>query len=175
MTRDEAKRIYNELDYSFDEYVSLIDDIYDDFEAEKKPKKKTKAITIVDNTSLNIAKLLYDRILTINPTFKEPNFNQWAKDIELCIRIDKRTVTELVDCINWIYTNDGKFWQKNILSGAKLRKQFDQMNMQVITKQHTKQELKLSEEAQVWANVYRKQGMSEEVIIEKLREGEYIA
>lgn len=181
MTRDEAK---HRLDLARDgrfgsssrsAMMDVIDKIYDSFEIKQKPKRKTKAVAVVDNSALNVAKYLYDKILTINPTFKEPNLNQWAKDIELCIRIDKRTVNQLVECINWIYSKEGEFWQKNILSGKKLREKFDTMNMQVITKTHTKQELKLSEEAQVWANVYRKQGMSEELIIEKLREAEYIA
>jgi len=124
--------------------------------------------------SLRLSNYLFNNILKVNPNFKKPNLDTWAKDIDKAIRIDKRTVEQLKECIDWIYTEKGAFWQKNILSGKKLREKFDTMNMQVITKVSTKQELKLSEEAQVWANVYRKQGMSEEDIIEKLREAEYI-
>ena len=76
---------------------------------------------------LNLLSYLLNHILKLNPKQKKPNLNTWAKDIDLAIRIDGRTVQELKECINWIYSPDGSFWQKNILSGKKLREQFDKM------------------------------------------------
>ena len=83
--------------------------------------------------SIRLANYLLQHIIRVNPTFKQPNINTWAKDIDLAIRIDGRTVEELTRCIEWIYTNKGAFWQKNILSGKKLREKFDTMNMQIIS------------------------------------------
>ena len=39
---------------------------------------------------------------------------------------------------------------------------------------YCKESLAFSEEAQVWANVYKKKGLSDEEILEKLREGGYL-
>ena len=80
--------------------------------------------------SLIIANYLLSKILTINPSFKKPNIELWAKDIDKAIRIDKRSGTDLRKCIDWIYTKQGEFWQRNILSGKKLRDKFDVMFMQ---------------------------------------------
>ena len=104
-----------------------------------EPSLNTLTITTNHHLSLatNIANYLLNKISTINPSFKKPNIDTWAKDIEKAIRIDGRTEQELISCIDWIYTKDGEFWQKNILSGKKLREKFDTMNMQVITKRKT--------------------------------------
>ena len=83
--------------------------------------------------SIRLANYLLQHIHRVNPTFKQPNINTWAKDIDLAIRIDGRTVEEITRCIEWIYTDKGEFWQKNILSGKKLREKFDTMNMQIIS------------------------------------------
>lgn len=80
--------------------------------------------------SLEIAEYLFSKIITINSSFKKPNFEVWAKDIDKAIRIDNRSKEELINCINWVYTKQGEFWQRNILSGNKLRQKFDTMNMQ---------------------------------------------
>jgi len=88
-----------------------------------------------------VANYLYLKIKENNPTYKKPSLSAWIKDIELAIRVDNRTKTELINCINWIYnTSKGSFWIPNILSGKKLRQKFDTMNMQskAISKQESK-------------------------------------
>jgi len=72
-------------------------------------------------------------------------------------------------CISWIYSPDGEFWRKVVLSGKKLRDKFDQMNIQAISKVPTKQELELSEMAQSFANVLRKKGVADDEILRQLR------
>lgn len=131
----------------------------------------TKEVTTSKNSedSIRLALYLYKNITKINPSFRQPNINNWAKDIDLAIRIDGRTMDQLKDCIDWIYSKQGEFWQKNILSGKKLRDKFDTMNMQVITKKPTKKEEKLSKLAQNTVNVMRKRGHTEEEIEEELR------
>lgn len=74
---------------------------------------------------------MLQKIKTKHPNFKNPNLDVWSKDINLAIKVDGRTADELEQCIDWIYSQIGAaFWQKNILSGAKLRKNFDTMFMQ---------------------------------------------
>ena len=89
--------------------------------------------------SIRLANYLLQHIHRVNPTFKQPNIKRWAKDIDDAMRIDKRTVEELKNCIEWLYTDKGSFWRKNILSGKKLRDKFDAMNMQVISTKNNQQ------------------------------------
>jgi predicted phage replisome organizer len=85
------------------------------------------------NDAKEIAKYLFEKIKSFNPTFKN-NYSTWEKDIEKALRIDKRTKAQLIDCIDWIYSSDkGAFWIPNILSGKKLREKFDTMNIQAMS------------------------------------------
>ncbi len=100
-------------------------------EVQEEVKGKGEIVTTQSyDDALTIAHYLHQNIIQVNPTFKEPNLDSWAKDIDKAIRIDNRTPQQLKECISWIYSSQGEFWQRNILSGNKLRKQFDQMNMQ---------------------------------------------
>jgi len=72
-----------------------------------------------------LSELLFVLILKNCPKAKTPNFKTWAKHIDLAIRIDKRTPDELEQVIRWCQQHS--FWQSNILSTEKLRKQFDQL------------------------------------------------
>lgn len=85
-------------------------------------------------TSKKFAELLYSLIKEQNPAwYVEPNFEQWAADIEKIHRIDKRTYRQIEFTIRWAQNDN--FWRKNILSPAKLRKQFNTLVIQ-ITNQH---------------------------------------
>ena len=129
----------------------------------------TEIVPTENEDSLKIANYLYKHILKINPSFKEPNLNSWAKDIDLAIRIDKRTTQELKECIEWIYnTKKGAFWIPNIMSGKKLREKFDTMNTQAITNKPTKEEKQLSEMVIATVAVMRKRGATEKEIEEEL-------
>ncbi len=105
-----------------------------------KPKPKTEPQTKVMELSttllsgLKVSEYLLSKILTNKPNFRKPNLETWSKDIDLAIRIDKRTESELIGCINWIYTDQGSFWIPNILSAKKLREKFDTMESQMTTK-----------------------------------------
>lgn len=99
---------------------------------EHKSTKDTKesSVTLRDE-ALQIAGYLFQKISYQQPSFKKPNLELWAKDIELALRVDGRTKEQLIACIDWIYsTPKGNFWIANILSGKKLRDKFDTMNMQ---------------------------------------------
>lgn len=76
-----------------------------------------------------LSKYLFKLIKRNNPQAKEPNFNQWAKDMDYIIRIDKRSYRNIVRVIHW--SQHDQFWKTNILSPEKLRKQFDQLIMKI--------------------------------------------
>jgi hypothetical protein len=77
----------------------------------------------------NLAKHLHDLIKTNNPNFKKPDLHTWALHIDYMIRIDKRNPDEIMDVTTWAQNDD--FWQTNILSTKKLRKQYDQLLMKM--------------------------------------------
>ena len=82
-----------------------------------------------DAQPLLLAELFKARIIENNPKAKPPStLTAWAKTIDLMIRIDKRTPAEIREIILWSQRHE--FWASNILSAAKLRKQFDTLWMQ---------------------------------------------
>jgi len=95
---------------------------------------------IEDSLEIKLSKLLFEFILKINPKAKKPNFQTWAKHIDLAIRVDGRTPEELEQVIRWCQADD--FWYSNILSTQKLRKQFDQLWVKMNALQEPKPESK---------------------------------
>lgn len=79
--------------------------------------------------SIECAKKLRDKILEIYPNNvgarKIGCVNRWAKDIEKMNRIDGRNWDDIEKSIDWAMSDP--FWQKNIWSGANLRKHYDRL------------------------------------------------
>jgi len=107
-------------------------------ESKPKPKPKPKTEVMELSTTLlsgiKVSEYLLSKIIINKSNFKRPNLQTWSKDIDLAIRVDKRTEQELIGCIDWIYTEQGSFWIPNILSAKKLREKFDTMESQMTTK-----------------------------------------
>ena len=82
-----------------------------------------------DSPEIRLSNLLYNLMLKNNSNVKKPNFQTWAKNIDLMIRIDKRSLDDIEKTIKWCQKDD--FWHTNILSTAKLRKQFDQLSLKM--------------------------------------------
>jgi hypothetical protein len=78
-----------------------------------------------DSIEIGLAEALHEKILLNNPSTKKPNFQSWAKTFDLMLRIDKRTPEQIKAIIDWAQGHH--FWHRNILSPAKLRKQFDRL------------------------------------------------
>ena len=95
----------------------------------------SKSLVLTTETEIisnRVADYLLTKIISNKPNFKQPNLNTWIKDIDRAIRIDERTEKQLIGCIDWVYSEDGSFWIPNIMSGEKLRKQFDTMEAQMM-------------------------------------------
>lgn len=71
------------------------------------------------------AEYMVNQIKEINPNLKTPNINSWANEIRLMQERDNRDPFEIKRVFDW--ANNDSFWRTNILSPAKLRKQFDQL------------------------------------------------
>lgn len=76
--------------------------------------------------TLELAERLKGLILANNPKAKIPeSLAVWAQDADRMLRLDKRTRQELEQVMDFCQRDS--FWKANILSMAKLRKQFDQL------------------------------------------------
>ena len=76
-----------------------------------------------------IARGLRDSIRSHTPNFVGPSsLDGWARDIDLALRLDSRTVEDVEDVVRWCHGDPrGEFWKTNILSGKTLRRQMDQL------------------------------------------------
>ena len=73
-----------------------------------------------------LAQLLHDKIKNNTPAWNMTgSLDKWAEDINKIIRLDGRTAEQVAYVIDWVQKDD--FWRKNILSGTKLRKQFNRL------------------------------------------------
>lgn len=78
-----------------------------------------------DSDEFRLSNLLYELIKKNNPKFKAPNLDNWCGHVDKMIRLDKRSVDDIEVVTRWC--QEDNFWQKNILSTDKLRKQFDKL------------------------------------------------
>ena len=69
----------------------------------------------------------FDALRTIKPDFKAPDLDKWALEMDRLLRIDKRSAESVQAVIDWLPSDE--FWRTTILSPAKLRKQFDQLEI----------------------------------------------
>lgn len=59
----------------------------------------------------------------VKPSLTKPNLTTWANDIRMLRQLDGHTHREICELFKWAARDS--FWHKNILSPAKLRKQWD--------------------------------------------------
>ena len=81
-----------------------------------------------DSVEMELALYLFEKIKQNNPEhtdLTESQKQKWADSIRLMIERDKRTPQKIRNMIDWCQADN--FWKQNILSTAKLRKQYDTM------------------------------------------------
>jgi hypothetical protein len=82
---------------------------------------------------MKAAKYFWAHVKVWSPSAKEPspaNFQKWAKDFDLIMRVDGRTKEEIKDLIAWIdqkpESSKGFAWKKVVLSPATLRERWNE-------------------------------------------------
>jgi len=107
-------------------------------DTEKKPYKIHHKNTPYggDSIELKLASLLLEKILNRKPDFKKPDLQSWAREIDLMIRRDSRKPENIEKVILWCQADSGGSgkwagWQDVILSTAKLREKFDQLDLKM--------------------------------------------
>ena len=101
-----------------------VDDTVNDNSRKESPDS-AKAKYDDDSPYLKLAKYLYMKIKENNSKAPTPNFQNWADDIRKLVELDKNTVEEVKDVIDWCQGND--FWKNNVMSASKLRNQFPKL------------------------------------------------
>ena len=75
------------------------------------------------------AQWIFTRVQVITPTAQQPNWPAWANDIRLMRDSLKVSHREICEVFTW--ANGNQFWQTNILSPSKLRKQWATLKAQM--------------------------------------------
>lgn len=126
-----SKRIVSTIkNDSFDNVTPII--VKDNINTIKDNSRKSQKQTF-DNRSIPF--ILSDILLLFinhrNGNFKKPDIQKWAYEVDKMIRLDKRSPCGIMNVICWSQSDE--FWQNNILSTAKLRKQYDQLEMKMLS------------------------------------------
>ncbi|WP_227989165.1 hypothetical protein [Morganella morganii] len=74
---------------------------------------------------LKVAQWIFQLITRISPSAKTPNWSGWANDVRLMREQDSRTHSDI--CQMFKFANQDSFWKSNILSPAKLREKWTQL------------------------------------------------
>lgn len=97
----------------------------------KKDSQKSQKRYSDDSPYIKLAERLYKHLKSRNPEHKEPNWQTWADDFRKAHKLDGRSIKNLAEVIDWSQNND--FWQNNIMSAQKVRKQYDKLKLQMNT------------------------------------------
>ena len=84
-----------------------------------------------DSVEMRLAMYLFSKIKENNPDHKAlsaPQKQKWADHVRLMMQRDNRSAEQIKNMIDWCQNDE--FWKQNILSTAKLRKQYDTMRPQ---------------------------------------------
>lgn len=101
-------------------------------ETERETYKEEREKYSPNSDEFVLSDFLLKQILSRKPDFKKPNLQKWSEEVDKMIRLDKRNIDRIREVIAWCQQDD--FWMNNILSTAKLRKQFDKLELRMAGK-----------------------------------------
>jgi hypothetical protein len=106
-------------------------------EKENKRNKDLRQKQVYDEESIpyRLAKYLHDAIKKNLPEHKEPNMQAWSEDMRKIVELDQREPKQVAKVIKWVQSDT--FWWKNVMSPAKLRKQYEVLLANIRTQQKT--------------------------------------
>ena len=91
------------------------------------PAQKGKRKFIYTDDDLRAANWIFGLIKNLSPNVKTPDFASWANEIRLMRERDGRSHKDICELFKW--ANQNEFWASNILSPAKLREKWDQLEI----------------------------------------------
>lgn len=78
---------------------------------------------------LTCAEYIFNKVLIVNPTAKQPNWPDWANQVRLMRQQDQRTHHEI--CKLFKFANADGFWASNVQCPKTLRKHWDRLTVQL--------------------------------------------
>lgn len=93
---------------------------------DEPPTRANKTEWDETDIEYRLSGLLFRLIKERKPNWKHPDLQQWSKHVDSMLRIDKRDPKRIYMVIHWCQQDT--FWQSNILSTEKLRRQFDRLD-----------------------------------------------
>lgn len=105
------------------------------------------------NEDLTAANYILKKIIELKPNVKKPNINAWADQVRLMRERDKKSHREICELFKW--ANNDKFWQSNILSPAKLRSKWDELEIKSKTPVSTSTNQAVDHNDTSWANGFK--------------------
>ena len=91
------------------------------------PAQKGKRKFVYTDDDLRAANWIFGLIKNLSPNVKTPDFASWANEIRLMRERDGRSHKDICELFKW--ANQNEFWASNILSPAKLREKWDQLEI----------------------------------------------
>ena len=91
------------------------------------PPAKTGKKFVYTDDDLRAANWIFGLIKNLSPNIKTPAFENWANEIRLMRERDGRSHKDICELFKW--ANQNEFWASNILSPAKLREKWDQLEI----------------------------------------------
>lgn len=88
-----------------------------------------------DDVDYQCAEWFYSLVLNVARKARKPNFESWANTIRMMREIDGVTHQDISDVFVW--ANKDSFWSANILSPAKLRDKFAQLQAKMSKPQNS--------------------------------------
>ncbi|MBU0631380.1 replication initiation protein [bacterium] len=161
---------------------SVIEYISKDFVELQKVSQLTEVVseqTLIEKEKVDGAKKVVEyfdkRRQELQPNFRRIEYKNIDAIYQLRLHFKEtgRTPEMFIDAINWLFSDrkEAEFHRAYIMSIGKLIEKFNTLEHLAI---YSKESIKMSEEAKSWANVYKKQGLGDEEIIQKLKEGGYL-
>lgn len=135
--RGKVYRVVRLTEIGYSDYQKFSSQTTKNLVTYNKKENKTYSNTIIKDNSipansekaLELARYLQSRILKHYPNNvganKKDCVERWAVDIEKMIRLDKRNIESIKNAIDFAMNDN--FWQRNIWSGANLRKHYDRL------------------------------------------------
>jgi Helix-turn-helix domain len=80
-----------------------------------------------DESSLSIARWMFERLQADDPGLAKPDMETWALDVDAMIALDGRTVDAVAKLFG--FARRDRFWAKVITSPARLRKNWDELRV----------------------------------------------
>lgn len=94
--------------------------------ADEKRTRKEKKRNKYSEQHFSCAESMWRAIARVAPKTKPPDLDSWAEEIRKLNELDNVSMADIERVFQW--ANQDPFWSKNILSPAKLRKQFGQLD-----------------------------------------------